>query len=312
MDFSRFVNPSDFKQLAHEENVLRSGDDFFEIIGGIPRFVESNNYAQAFGLQWKKFRSTQLDSYTKTDLTETRLKEAFGGSLDQLEGKIILEAGSGAGRFTEILLKYGAIVYSFDYSEAVEANYDNNMPNDRLTLFQANILNIPFADDMFDFVICLGVLQHTPSTEKSLKELIRVLKPDGNLVVDHYKHRLGFYLSLSFFWWFIIKKFKPTKQIKITDNLTKLFFPLHWFFRNIRVAQKIISRFSPMNFYYGKFHLPKDILFEWSRLDTHDYMTDQFKRLISKKELNKILVNSKCKNIEIEQVYQGWLARASK
>ena len=44
----------------------------------------------------------------------------------RLKGEKILEVGSGAGRFTEILLGTGAEITSFDYSNAVTANYNNN------------------------------------------------------------------------------------------------------------------------------------------------------------------------------------------
>lgn len=174
----------------------RPGCSQYPIVGGIPRFVAADNYAAAFGLQWNTFKRTQFDSHTGTDITERRLAQAFGHPLEDLRGKRILEAGSGAGRFTEVLLARGREVYSFDFSNAVEANRDNNMPNYRLTLFQADISAIPFADQSFDAVVCLGVLQHTPSTVQSLRELTRVLKKGGELVCDHYRYQLGMFTSM--------------------------------------------------------------------------------------------------------------------
>ena len=106
------------------------------------------------------FQPTQFDSFTGQPITEKRLEAAFGHSLSDLKGKKVLEAGSGAGRFTEILLKYGAIVYSFDYSNAVEANFANNTPNKNLTIFQADIANIPFRSSFFDAVVCLECNAH--------------------------------------------------------------------------------------------------------------------------------------------------------
>ena len=208
MELEYFISPLSSKKLNQEGDSLICENEEYIIKGEIPRFVDSNNYSQAFGLQWKKFQRTQLDSYSNANITEKRLEEAIGHPLSQINGKRILEAGSGAGRFTEILLKYGAIVHSFDYSVAVEANYENNMPNEKLTLFQADIGNIPLPCDMFDYVIVLGVLQHTPSTKKSLEELQRVLKPNGLLVCDHYKYFLGVFTSLYLVWWVIIKNHK--------------------------------------------------------------------------------------------------------
>ncbi len=45
----------------------------FPVVGGVPRFIESDNYAASFGLQWKTFRKTQLDSHTGTNVSRGRL-----------------------------------------------------------------------------------------------------------------------------------------------------------------------------------------------------------------------------------------------
>jgi len=218
MDFNNFISPSSKQKITFDGNSLtsKSGENF-KIQNLIPRFVSSENYSAAFGIQWNKFQKTQLDSYTKTNITEKRLQTAIGMPLAELRGKKILEAGSGAGRFTEILLKYGAQVYSFDYSGAVEANFNNNMPNDDLTIFQADIREIPFENDFFDMSLCLGVLQHTPNTLDSIRELNRVLKKGGLLVVDHYKFHIGHFLSLYLVYWYLIKNLPKNVQAKVTN-----------------------------------------------------------------------------------------------
>ena len=128
----------DLKNFSNEE---------YELKEDIPRFVPSESFASSFGLQWNTFRKVQLDSYTNTNMSEDRVKTAIPMPLESIKGLRILEVGSGAGRFTEILLKYGAIVHSFDLSDAVLANYANNMPHKNLTIFQADVENIPFKDN---------------------------------------------------------------------------------------------------------------------------------------------------------------------
>src|SRR5215467_1067427 len=91
----------------------------FPIVGDIPRFVDSQSYASAFGTQWNAFRTVQLDSFTGLTISRDRLTRLAGGSLDIFQGKDVLEAGCGAGRFTEILLASGANVFAVDLSEAV-------------------------------------------------------------------------------------------------------------------------------------------------------------------------------------------------
>jgi hypothetical protein len=82
----------------------------YRVRGDIPRLLaKESTYADAFGERWIEYRITQLDSYTRTDISKERLRRCLGetlwGSL-QKPGRVeILESGCGAGRFTEILLQ---------------------------------------------------------------------------------------------------------------------------------------------------------------------------------------------------------------
>jgi SAM-dependent methyltransferase len=152
---------------------------------GIVRFVTSENYAKNFGFQWNRFQATQLDSKTGLSLSARRFWAESRWPSD-LSGELILEAGSGAGRFTEILAATNARLFSFDYSEAVDANHRSNGHFANVELAQADIFSMPFLEGTFDRVVCLGVLQHTPSARAALASLVRVLKPGGVLVADHY------------------------------------------------------------------------------------------------------------------------------
>lgn len=312
MDHSHFVCPEHGTRLTKSNRVLIGGVRPYAIKHGIPRFVGDGNYADAFGLQWNTFKLTQFDSYTGTSITASRLESALGHSLAQLQGLKVLEAGSGAGRFTEVLLKHGAIVYSFDFSNAVDVNRDNNMPHERLTLFQADIGHIPFADDYFDLVICLGVLQHTPSTKRSLQELRRVLRSGGQLVCDHYKYHWGNFTSLYMVWWWLIKRLNPTWQLAVTDALTRFFFPIHWAVRDLSFLQMLLRRISPINFYYRRYDLPKQTLYEWSRLDTHDRNTDHFKRHVTKASFEQMFCQLDFSQCEVFIGGTGYVGRARK
>jgi len=300
MDFKNFISPSTGHKFVLKNNFLESEvGEKIKILNKIPRFVPEDNYTSAFGRQWKIYSEVQLDSKNNTTISEDRISIALGKSLDSIKGLKIIEAGSGAGRFTEILLKYGAKVYSFDLSEAVEANLKNNSGNPNLTIFQADIEKIPFEDNFFDISLCLGVMQHTRDTEVSLSELTRVTKKNGMILFDHYQKHIGQYLSLYLLYWFIIKNMPASVQHKITTSLTKAFFPIHWFFRKNRLMQFILRRISPISFYYGIFDLTKDQHFEVSLLDTHDKNTDHFKRMVTKKQLCKIIKKFNFKSFKI-------------
>ncbi len=54
--------------------------------------------------------------------------------------------------------------------------------------------NLSFADNTFDVVYSFGVLHHTPDTQKSIDEILRVLKPTGLAVIMLYNRRSFNYL----------------------------------------------------------------------------------------------------------------------
>jgi len=255
----------------------------YPIIRGIPRFVDSQNYSDDFGAQWNRFPKTQLDSFTGLDISESRLARCLRGNLTSLKGKKVLEAGSGAGRFTEILLKYGAIVHSFDFSNAVEANAKNNGDHEKLVLVQADIRKIPFPKASYDYVICLGVLQHTPDPKESIQSLWQMIKPGGALVIDHYQWKwrvvlpppIGQALDLYRLW---ILRLPKEKRFSTVKKLTDYWFPSHWRFRDSWIVTRILRRISPVIFHYPHIKLnDKEQYYTWSLLDTHDSTTDFYK-----------------------------------
>ena len=139
------------------------GTETYRVVDGIPRFVDETNYADNFGLQWNHFRQIQLDSFSGLSISADRFWAATGWDPKMLEGKWVLDAGCGAGRFAEVALSAGANVVALDYSSAVDACSSNLAEHPNLHLVQADIFNMPFKDGFFDFIYSLGVLQHTPN-----------------------------------------------------------------------------------------------------------------------------------------------------
>ena len=54
-----------------------------------------------------------------------------------------------------------------------------------MSVWKADIISLPFADCSLDAVICSEVLEHVDSPQKSIEELIRVLKPGGILALAY-------------------------------------------------------------------------------------------------------------------------------
>jgi len=151
----------------------------------VPRFVGDKNYARSFGFQWNKHATTQIDRANGNELSRRRFFAATAWP-EVMRGQKLLEAGSGAGRFTAIAADTGADVFSFDYSNAVDANLANNGRRENVHLLQADIVNIPLPRRFFDRVLCLGVLQHCPDPWIAFQSLVTHLAPGGQIVIDVY------------------------------------------------------------------------------------------------------------------------------
>jgi SAM-dependent methyltransferase len=195
------INPKSGLALREEQGALVDGAGHrFPIVCGVPRICEADNYTQNFGLQWNRFAATQLDRReTGLELSAERFFRETGWKPGKLDGENVLEVGSGAGRFTRVVLeRTKANLWSVDYSSAVEANLRNNadVAGDRLKLFQASIYELPFPDGSFDKLFCLGVLQHTPDFEASVRALVAKAKLGGEIVVDFYPIR-GWWTKLN-------------------------------------------------------------------------------------------------------------------
>ena len=103
-------------------------------------------------------------------------------------GDVVLDLGCGEGRHViSAYLEQEVHAFGVDLSHAdLTATRDKFVPfahadNDARSfgLSQANALDLPFADNTFDRVICSEVLEHIPDYQAVLGEIQRVLKPGG-------------------------------------------------------------------------------------------------------------------------------------
>jgi SAM-dependent methyltransferase len=238
----------------------------YPIEGGVPRFVEVDNYTGSFGLQWLAHRRTQLDSATGLQISRSRLFQVTSWP-NELRGERVLEAGSGAGRFTEILASTGATVYSFDYSRAVEANFSNNGGHPNVHLFQANIFSIPVEEASFDRVICLGVLQHTPDPARAFRALTRCVKPGGHLAIDVYTRSLAALLQWKYVLRPLTKRIGSQRLYGIVQKVVPPLVPITAALR--KIAGRAGARLSPI-VEYSHLGLSPKLSREWAVLDTFD------------------------------------------
>lgn len=103
-------------------------------------------------------------------------------------GDVVLDLGCGEGRHViaayleEDIHAVGVDLSLTDLRTSKEKFEVFAQPNNELKSFGlsvANALQLPFADNTFDKIICSEVLEHIPDYEGALTEIKRILKPGG-------------------------------------------------------------------------------------------------------------------------------------
>jgi ubiquinone/menaquinone biosynthesis C-methylase UbiE len=111
-------------------------------------------------------------------------------SLDWFKDRICLDAGCGQGRYVVALARLGTKkVVGVDINSVVlnastQRRQFQGLRNAELR--RASVLDLPFPDSYFDYVVCSGVIHHTPAPHKAFNELVRVLKAGGKLWLNVY------------------------------------------------------------------------------------------------------------------------------
>lgn len=111
------------------------------------------------------------------------------------KGDKVLDWGSGFGQITIILDELGFDVTPFD----VAVPEKNLFKPNKAVVLAKDPVSLPFPDNHFDAVLSMGVLEHVPDIDGSLKEIRRVLKPGGYFFVFNFPYKYSpseYYASL--------------------------------------------------------------------------------------------------------------------
>lgn len=284
----------------------------YPITKGIPRFVPRNNYATGFGLQWNLHAKTQLDSFTGLPLSETRLFNDSGWPRD-LSGQTVLEAGCGAGRFTEVLVRTGATLVSMDYSHAVEANFESNGHNPNLLIVQGDIYQMPFPRGAFDRVFCFGVLQHTPDVHRSFQELPTYLKPGGSLAVDLYRRfPAPKQWTITKYWARpLTRRIPPERLYRWVNRYVRFMWPLTRWLHSLPYGRNLCWKLLIAD-YQGIHPLPPNLLKEWAVLDSFDMLCPAYDDPQTPKTLEDWFQEAGLESISIVPAVNGLAGRGRK
>ena len=243
----------------------------------IPRFTQTNGYAESFEEQWQRFPRTQLDRFNGTRLSHSRFFLGTGWTAEELRAQRVLEVGCGAGRFTEILLEAGADVYAFDATGAIDVCRTNVGSSPRVGLIQATLDSAPCRAGAFDKVFCYGVLQHLPQPKQAFLRLVSFLKPGGKLAIDVYRRSWRPSRWNAKYLWRPITTRMPRRLL---FNVVKWYVP-RWvdvenrLLRHRRL-QELVASVVPCWNYTSLGALTPAQVKEWAVLDTFDALSPRY------------------------------------
>lgn len=159
------------------DRVYRYGD-------GVYDFVSSDEYVASFSFQWKT-HARYYHGPAQREGTEATLRKLHI-TPELVRGKRVLDVGCGAGRFSEVMSRWGAEVVAIDLSMAVYAARQNLQDRAGVTFVHADLFKLPFPAAYFDVILAWGVLHHTPDTREAFRAVARHLKTEGTMAVYIY------------------------------------------------------------------------------------------------------------------------------
>lgn len=156
---------------------------------------------QVGGLQQR--RGDYETFFTDYDSFRYRKEAHILRCLDNIDfkEKQVLEIGLGQGADSEQIIKRGAIWSGLDLTNESVARVKTRLSLRQLphqSVKQGSVLQIPYDDRSFDIVFSHGVLHHVPDILAAQREVHRVLKPDGELIVMLYaRWSLNYLISIG-------------------------------------------------------------------------------------------------------------------
>jgi ubiquinone/menaquinone biosynthesis C-methylase UbiE len=134
--------------------------------------------------EFSKWADNYDNPFTSITFRQTNAK--IVKLLDPTENSSLLDVGCGSGILIKNLINgnRGMKLFGLDITpkmvEVAKRKFANN-PNVEITLSSA--VNMPYKDNSFDYVTCANSFHHHPDPVKSAKEMVRVLKLGGKLLI---------------------------------------------------------------------------------------------------------------------------------
>jgi SAM-dependent methyltransferase/uncharacterized protein YbaR (Trm112 family) len=134
----------------------------------------------AFGYEWTWAADYHADNFADWLPAGFEAQTLFANSVG-------LEIGCGAGRHSALTASIAKEHFAVDLSRAVDVAFARNRALGNCHVVQADAFHLPFRPATFDYVFCLGVLQHLPDPEAGFYALAKQPRESGILLVNVYQ-----------------------------------------------------------------------------------------------------------------------------
>lgn len=167
-----------------------------------------------------------------------------------------LDIGSNYGLFTELLKNKGYDAFGIDVDKE-KVGWAKKNCNANYKIGSAE--KIPFKDNEFDVILLLATLEHIIDRATALKEINRVLKPEGKLIIT--VPNTASYFFIRSFLTYSLRGSKPWKNVHYQQNYFHWEHQIHQFVKIVDsrpilflpfAEPKILSPSSLSNFEYTK------------------------------------------------------------
>ena len=160
-------------------------DGYLVADGPTGKDAVSRKTAESFGYEWTTFDDVRPEDkvFASWYLADLRL--------DELAGKVGLDAGCGKGRYTRHLAPHLAVLVALDASAAIEVATRDLATFDNIVTVRSDLRSAPFAKASFDFVSSLGVLHHLDDPGPVFASSPGLLAPGGVMFLYLYSRPSG-------------------------------------------------------------------------------------------------------------------------
>jgi len=191
---------------------------------------------EKFGFEWLEYgRFGWDDPVFNMEREERVFKKKTMFSPQDLQGKLVLDAGCGNGRYSNCAARYGARVIGVDLGDGVKSAYQNTRSNKNIHIIQGDIFNLPFPKETFNTIFSIGVLHHTGNARLALKTLVKHLKEDGIMSFHVYGKCNPVYEINNF----VLRKITTRLSNRQLNSFTRVMFVIARFLDRINILKYV-------------------------------------------------------------------------